>query len=170
MAAEVPHTLEYRGGQLNVAPMLEQERKKRRHQKKETGGTARKKESSRPQESKKESKKERRSQKKERDLDRAAEGRSKRHASEASLVEQEDIKARRLQHKYGGVESVSVALEVAFNEMEEDRVEIIKIMGVNVGFNLDGSWISGYGSVCGPSYVELVDIVHGLIESRGNKQ
>ncbi|GKC49716.1 putative myosin ATPase [Tanacetum coccineum] len=63
----------------------------------------------------------------------AAEGRSKRHASEASLVEQEDIKARRLQHKYGGVESVSVALEVAFNEMEEDRVEIIKIMGVNVG-------------------------------------
>ncbi|GKB07357.1 replication protein A 70 kDa DNA-binding subunit B [Tanacetum coccineum] len=68
-----------------------------------------------------------------------AEGRSKRHASEASLVEQEDIKARRLQHKYGGVESVSVALEVAFNEMEEDRVEIIKIMGVNVGFNLDGS-------------------------------
>ncbi|GKE31342.1 hypothetical protein Tco_1450664 [Tanacetum coccineum] len=59
----------------------------------------------------------------------AAEGRSKRHASEASLVEQEDIKARRLQHKYGGVESVSVALEVAFNEMEEDRVEIIKIMG-----------------------------------------
>ncbi|GJT44860.1 hypothetical protein Tco_0953575, partial [Tanacetum coccineum] len=69
----------------------------------------------------------------------AAEGRSKRHASEASLVEQEDIKARRLQHKYGGVESVSVALEVAFNEMEEDRVEIIKIMGVNVGFNLDGS-------------------------------
>ncbi|GKD83338.1 zinc finger, CCHC-type containing protein [Tanacetum coccineum] len=48
------------------------------------------------------------------------EGRSKRHASEASLVEQEDIKARRLQHKYGGVESVSVALEVAFNEMEED--------------------------------------------------
>ncbi|GJX89792.1 hypothetical protein Tco_0343118, partial [Tanacetum coccineum] len=60
---------------------------------------------------------------------KAAEGRSKRHASEASLVEQEDIKARRLQHKYGGVESVSVALEVAFNEMEEDRVEIIKIMG-----------------------------------------
>ncbi|GJV45024.1 hypothetical protein Tco_1429560 [Tanacetum coccineum] len=133
-----------------------QERKKRRHQKKErkkeTGGTARKKESSRPQERKKESKKERRSQKKERDLRRVSrdrngllrrsqwpesEGRSKRHASEASLVEQEDIKARRLQHKYGGVESVSVALEVAFNEMEEDRVEIIKIMGVNVGFNLD---------------------------------
>ncbi|GKD25854.1 histidine kinase-, DNA gyrase B-, and HSP90-like ATPase family protein [Tanacetum coccineum] len=78
---------------------------------------------------------------------KAAEGRSKRHASEASLVEQEDIKARRLQHKYGGVESVSVALEVAFNEMEEDRVEIIKIMGVNVGFNLDGSRV---GSIENP--------------------
>ncbi|GKG26827.1 hypothetical protein Tco_0402530, partial [Tanacetum coccineum] len=64
--------------------------------------------------------------------------RNRQQKAEASLVEQEDIKARRLQHKYGGVESVSVALEVAFNEMEEDRVEIIKIMGVNVGFNLDG--------------------------------
>ncbi|GKB59747.1 alpha/beta hydrolases superfamily protein, partial [Tanacetum coccineum] len=59
----------------------------------------------------------------------ASKSRSKRHALEASLVEQEDIKARRLQHKYGGVESVSVALEVAFNEMEEDRVEIIKDQG-----------------------------------------
>nr|GEX25492.1 hypothetical protein [Tanacetum cinerariifolium] len=56
----------------------------------------------------------------------------------ASLVEQEDIKARRLQHKYGGVESVSVALEVAFNEIEEDRVENIKITGVNVGVILMG--------------------------------
>ncbi|GKB69616.1 hypothetical protein Tco_0931028 [Tanacetum coccineum] len=132
----MPNMLDNLDG-LRISGYGSQERKKRRHQKKErkkeTGGTARKKESSRPQERKKESKKERRSQKKERDLDRAAEGRSKRHASEASLVEQEDIKARRLQHKYGGVESVSVALEVAFNEMEEDRVEIIKIMGVNVG-------------------------------------
>nr|GEV25769.1 hypothetical protein [Tanacetum cinerariifolium] len=51
------------------------------------------------------------------------EGRSKRHALVVSLVEQEDIKARRLQHKYGGIESVSVVLEVAFNEMASGKVE-----------------------------------------------
>ncbi|GJX48902.1 hypothetical protein Tco_0275747 [Tanacetum coccineum] len=119
---------------MKEAGVASQERKKAsKERKKETSGTARKKESSMPQERKKESKQERKKVSKERKRPRPSEGRSKRHASEASLVEQEDIKARRLQHKYGGVESVSVALEVAFNEMEEDRVEIIKIMGVNVG-------------------------------------
>ncbi|GJR49496.1 hypothetical protein Tco_1400017 [Tanacetum coccineum] len=39
---------------------------------------------------------------------------------------------------------------------EAETVKGIKITGMNVGFNLDGSRISGYGSVCGAQLSETV--------------